>query len=181
VCPRERQDGLAKELGEAADAGTALFFRHSAWYILLHLALGCFSVASLYRFTRSPVLWSPKEALFLGLVVSGVFVFAWLAGHLWWTASDLTLTPSSLIEVYRFRRGRVELPLASIVRVAKCRAFIGLSLSRIETADGRAIRVGVHLQDYARFLEALKARAVHCHDFDPYLSEFDSFRRRKRS
>jgi hypothetical protein len=158
-----------------------LFFRHPAWTIPCYLALGVFCAGATYRFAGIPgIWWSPKGLLFEGLAVGGIFFFCWLAGHLWWTATDLTLTASSLIAVHRLRLCRVELPLASVIRVRKTRTWVGLTLSRIEAGDGRAIKVGVHLKDYARFMKELQARAVNCQEFDPYLNEFDPYRRKKK-
>lgn len=154
-----------------------LSFKYFPGGVLVYAGLAALILYGTYRILRDPDVIS-----FLGIVLL-VFtllagIYSAYAGALLWPISwRFRLTPSHLIATHEYRRARLEVPWETIVRVTKQpRPVFGpgrLRISQIETTDHRTILVGAHLHRYATFLEELKARAVNCRVFDPYLSETD--------
>lgn len=154
-----------------------LSFKYFPGGVLVYAAFAALSVYVTNRILRDPDVIS-LLGIFLLVATCLTGVYCAYASVLSWPISwRFTLTPSHLIATHEYRRARLEVPWETIVRVTKKpRPVFGpgrLRISRIETTDHRTILVGAHLHRYATFLEELKARAVNCRVFDPYLSETD--------
>lgn len=139
-----------------------------------------FALLSLYvlgRLVHDPDVVSPT-GIFLMVTASLMGAVSCRSVVLHWTISwRFRITPSHLVARHDYRRTRLEVPWASIIRVSRLpRRLVGpgrLLMSEIETGTGERIRFATHLHDYVAFLEELKARAVNCQIFDPYLSGAD--------
>lgn len=125
-------------------------------------------------------LFSAKVIFLVMLFLFGNLILWLLIVKLWQLHWKFIFTSTHLIAVHSLHGQRVEVPWESIICVRKlrrpwwARGGGGIGVSEIETVDGCKIPFMTHLMlRYRAFLKELKARAVNCHSFDPYLHEWD--------
>lgn len=160
-------------------------FRYIPGFIPLVTALGVFILyygllAVLWGAVKNGDMPSPKTLFLIVLGIVGNLLLWSAIVTLWRMNWKFTFTPTHLIAVHLLRRERVEIPWEAITCVSKlprvwwARGGGGLSVSRIETANGQQIPFMTHLMlRYKTFLNELKIRAVNCRLFDPYWSEWE--------